>query len=142
MKSMKESQRNMETEAQSLEDRMRWVDGACGKRAMLLKGNTPIAVMEPFGERDKPDCIWTWMVRLHDIDLPSLLMNYESMAEAEFKATQEIAKMCISREEYYRRIREHLPDWDDVYHKMEFEKACKKAVAEFENMKARSGWTS
>ena len=129
-------------EAQSLEDRMRWVDAACGKRAMLMDGDTVVAVLEPFGYRDEPDCIWTWMVRLHDIDLPSLLMNYESMAEAEFKATQEIAKMCISREEYYRRIRERLPSFDDVYHKMEFEKACEKAVAEYENTKVRSGWTS
>lgn len=124
------------------DERMRWVDGACGKRAMLMEGDTPMAVLEPFGERDKSDCIWTWMVRLHDIDLPSILMNYEGMAKAEFVATQEIAKMCSNKEEYYRRIREHLPAWDDVYHKMAFEKACEKAVAEYENMKARSGWTS
>jgi len=125
------------------DERMRWVDGACGKRAMLMEGNKIIAVLERYDLDDScPDFIWTWEVLMRGIDLPSLIMNYESMAVAEFKATQEIAKMCISREEYYRRIREHLPDWDDVYHKMAFEKACQNAVAEYENMKARSGWTS
>lgn len=125
------------------DERMRWVDGACGKRAMLFEGDKVIAVLERYDLAGTyPDSIWTWEVLMRGIDLPSLLMNFESMAEAEFKVTQEIAKMCISREEYYRRIREHLPSFDDVHHKMEFEKACEKAVAEYENAKVRSGWTS